>query len=355
MKHREAKEELEMKIVEMEKIGSKISYAAIVIDDDDPTNCLLEYGVSDYGPFIKEDNVDPRQKETYLSDNKVRVMDKDLARQIYNKITTNCCNLLSTNNVMKERVRPIKGAISIADVRSEKKSGTIGCLFRVKEHKDVVFLLSNMHVLSYFEEFGNRKREQVSANHDYVVQPSRSDAADLGYDDDLGELKIGKTVWKLFDGIIDAAVAKLDKKIDSSEGLFNGAYNHRGSYESTIKIGDNTHKYGRTTGFTESKILSTEAAVKVKNFYPSSNHGNEFIVFRDQIMTNDMAEDGDSGSLLVGTDHKYPIGLTFADINFESGKGRTFHNKLSNVFMALENKTKLNSNNEQLTFKSFIV
>ena len=102
--------------------------------------------------------------------------------------------------------------------------------------------------------------------------------------------------------------------------------------------------------------MSIEAAVKVKNFYSSINGGGEFIVFRDQIMTKNMAEDGDSGSLLVGTDHEYPIGLTFADINFVSGgDGRTFHNKLSNVFKALGGEMEPNSNNKQLTFKSFII
>ncbi len=69
-----------------------------------------------------------------------------------------------------------------------------------------------------------------------------------------------------------------------------------------------------TSGYTQGKILSTNAAIRVKNPFNKINKLGDYIVFEDQIMTDNIADPGDSGSVLM-SDYQV-IGLTFADINF---------------------------------------
>lgn len=364
----EAKDRLDQRILDMENGNPFLTYAAIVVDSEDSSNYLLEYGLTTFeGPYITRDKVlDVNQKGTFRIDNKVIISEdgSPINREIYNKTNTPFGNLLAADIKLKEKIRPLKAGTSIADSSSKKKSGTIGALFTVEGDEDHTYLLSNMHVLSYYKEPKNRI--QTSQEHDIIVQPSRSDAADLKMYDE-GD-RIGKTVWKVFDGVIDAAVARIDPDIPVIKGFFNGNHKCQHYFESSLKVGDPVYKYGRTTGYTESKIISLHAAIKVKNLYQDVNNLGEFIVFKDQIMTTNMAENGDSGSLLVSTNNQYPIGLTFSDINFtntignnfmsflkDNNKlGRTFHNKLDNIFTHLMTQRTGQTNNEQLIFKSFI-
>lgn len=374
MTYDEAKKRLTQEIKEMEKEDSPIAYAAVVLDPEDEENYLLEFGLDDKtgGYFDIDKILDSNQKGTYQNDFTIVISNDgtNKNRETYNRTSKSYGNLLSgTRNIReekknKEKIRPLKAGISISDEPSKWKSGTIGAIFSVQEDDTHQYLLSNMHVLSFFNESYNE--QLMSGDHNYIVQPSRADAYSLKYNHE--DNIIGKTVWKKFDGVIDAAVAKINQNVPITPGFFNGGLKAKNNFTTKLRIDQAVHKYGRTTGFTESEIISLDAAIRVKNPYSEINGGRKYIVFKDQIMTNDMAAKGDSGSLLVNSGSQHPIGLTFGDIDFTNPfpntmyqlldnsmpKGRTFHNKLSNVFNSLSQESEGDPNNAQLTFKSFL-
>ena len=69
-------------------------------------------------------------------------------------------------------------------------------------------------------------------------------------------------------------------------------------------VGDTLTKSGRTTGVTEASLRATGASVRVN--YP---HGT--VTLRDQLLTDDLSDGGDSGSPVYTTDGKL-AGLVFA-------------------------------------------
>jgi len=65
-------------------------------------------------------------------------------------------------------------------------------------------------------------------------------------------------------------------------------------------------KSGRTTGLTEGKITTLNTRVEV------GYGGGKIAIFENQIITNDMSNPGDSGSLLVEAETNKAVGLLFA-------------------------------------------
>lgn len=70
------------------------------------------------------------------------------------------------------------------------------------------------------------------------------------------------------------------------------------------EVGLKVRKSGRSTGYTEGTIHTLDATIEV-------GYGNTIAVFEQQILTNDMSDPGDSGSLIVSEDNK-AVGLLFA-------------------------------------------
>lgn len=78
-------------------------------------------------------------------------------------------------------------------------------------------------------------------------------------------------------------------------------------------IGLNVMKSGRTTGFTTGTITSLNTTVSIR-YQAKCNSGKKFVVTAiNQIVTGDMSDGGDSGSLLLSDDGSpNPVGLLYA-------------------------------------------
>ncbi len=101
--------------------------------------------------------------------------------------------------------------------------------------------------------------------------------------------------------LVDAAVAK-----PVNEDVITDDILGIGTVSGTVdaEIGMAVKKSGRTTGFTEGEITVLDAVVEV-------GYGSQTAVFQNQILTGDMSDPGDSGSLIVDTQNR-AVGLLFA-------------------------------------------
>jgi hypothetical protein len=123
------------------------------------------------------------------------------------------------------------------------------------------------------------------------------------------------------ENIVDCAVAKpvsLDvvRKDILEIGQINGIA--EASEKTRIK------KSGRTTGLTQGEVVATNATISVKL------SDNESGVFVDQIVTSNISQGGDSGSLVLDENNN-AVGLLFAG----SDKATIF-NRIQNVFRELK-------------------
>jgi hypothetical protein len=101
--------------------------------------------------------------------------------------------------------------------------------------------------------------------------------------------------------LVDAAVAKpINDEIISDDTMELGVVS--GSVEAAIDM--NVKKSGRTTGFTEGIVHTLDATISV-------GYGTKTAVFENQILTGDMSDPGDSGSLVVDESNR-AVGLLFA-------------------------------------------
>lgn len=100
---------------------------------------------------------------------------------------------------------------------------------------------------------------------------------------------------------VDAAVAK-----PVSDSVIEDAIAKIGAVSGTrdAAIGMKVRKSGRTTGYTEGTINTLDATIEV-------GYGNTTAIFEGQILTGDMSDPGDSGSLIVSEDN-HAVGLLFA-------------------------------------------
>ncbi len=375
MTEKQAEQEYQKKLSQMKTGNSPLTYVAIVKDEKNTSKYKIEYGVSIGSESYSGDYdlLKYYRTDDYINDKDIiKLLNSNLVHYgtdlIKNKTHTanvtrsglgrllgaNSYNESETDQIVcREKVRPIKAGVSIGNSKSPKNSGTLGCFFSVQENNNIYFL-SNKHVLSYYK--GIEKKKNPSKIHN-ITQPSKSDASELGLNP-YSINTIGKTINEGdFNGIIDAEFVLLKPQL-YNKGFYNCTKTLKPQFSNAV-LNNYAYKVGRTTLYTQSKILSVKSAIKVENIFDFENKLGKYLVFEDQIMTEDIASKGDSGSLLVDAHNHNPIGLTFADINFsgfdnirghchipKKVSGRTFHNKLNNVFST--NK-KL-----QLTFKSFL-
>ena len=187
------------------------------------------------------------------------------------------------------RYRPAPGGVSLGHYRIT--AGTLGCLVKDK-NSGKFFILSNNHVLA---NSNNAKKG------DPILQPGPYDGGKkpkdtIGYLENWVEIEFGKEA-----NSVDAALAE-PKNINlvKSEimliGLPQGV--------AKAKLGMPIQKSGRTTGYTIGKIKDISATVKV-------NYDNQVALFRNQILTTNMSQGGDSGSLVLDM-QKRAVGLLFA-------------------------------------------
>lgn len=220
-------------------------------------------------------------------------------------------------NESNELYEELQGGITISSINAGNHGGTLGGIFKMKNDNDN-YLLTNAHVL----KFGD-------CNNKLIVQKDGIPT------NDKGKRCIGEIHWMVDNEEIDAGIVKLFKSQKISKKFTRcGKINF--SNPSVAKINDIVKKCGRTTGFTKGKVRSINATVYYAN-------GNRY--FYNQIMTTCIADEGDSGSILVN-ENDNPIGLVFSKTNNHTA---TFSNHFNKIF-----SQKTNSNIPKITFKQFI-
>ena len=205
------------------------------------------------------------------------------------------------------RYRPALGGVSIGHYNIT--AGTLGCL--VKDKKTAKpFILSNNHVLA---------NSNQAKKGDPILQPGPYDGGKkpkdiIGYLEDWLEIKFGKEA-----NSIDAALARpKSPSFVKPEIILIGA--PRGITKA--KLGMPIQKSGRTTGYTTGKIRDISATVKV-------NYDDEVALFRNQILTTNISQGGDSGSLVLDMKTR-AVGLLFA-----GSEAVTIINPIAKVFKLL--------------------
>ena len=201
--------------------------------------------------------------------------------------------------------RPLIGGISVGHYKIT--AGTLGSLV-YDTLTGVPMILSNCHVLAN----SDTPNEEYAIRGDPIYQPGLYDYG--------GASLIGKLErWiPLEDGItVDAAVAT------TSVGILNVIEDiPKITGIASPEVGMKIKKSGRTTGYTEGRILSTDSIIDV-------GYTDGKVRFIDQFITTNMSAGGDSGSICVTEDGKV-VGLLFA-----GSSSVTVFNNINNVINEL--------------------
>lgn len=216
------------------------------------------------------------------------------------KISGMCTDVVGRTGMIQAleltgRYRPVMGGASCGHIKVT--AGTMGCWFKDKDG-DVVGL-SNNHVLAW--ENLAKDMSQKGGGH-LVVQPGVYDDPNWR-SNKIGQLKAYKRLSKK-GNFEDSAVA-----LPNDLNLVESEIFHIGQpvgWNDAPKIGDVLQKSGRTTGYTQGKIIATDAVVNVQY---SSRLG--VLQFKDQILTSGMSAGGDSGSCILDMSNNV-VGLLFA-------------------------------------------
>ena len=177
-------------------------------------------------------------------------------------------------------------------------SGTLGAL--VADSQNRLYVLSNNHVLGLSD---------AAQAGDDVSQPGLIDngcrpgtlVADFTVAPALGPSNVDAAIAQLRKGAMDQNGFILDIGIPSSN-------------IAAPSVGLDVQKSGRTTGWTAGEIGAINATVKVQ-YQQGCGQGRKFTVrFTNQIVINSatFSAGGDSGSLIVTTSSRQPVGLLFA-------------------------------------------
>ena len=136
----------------------------------------------------------------------------------------------------------------------------------------------------------------------------------------LGSANVDTALSTARAGMVDSSGAILDIGVPSS------------NLRTTNLIGLGVQKSGRTTGRTTGTITATNASVSIQ-YQKGCNSGKRFTVsYVNQIVTGDMSDGGDSGSLTVTNDaSKNPVGLLYA-----GSSTTTIHNPIGAVVSAYQ-------------------
>lgn len=209
------------------------------------------------------------------------------------------------------RVRPAVPGYSIGHYAIT--AGTLGCLVRDVCSPCEVHVLSNNHVLA---------NSNAASLGDPILQPGPFDGG--AHPQDV-VARLSRFVPIHFGSqarynLVDAALAR---PLDPRDAIASVAVLGipKGTVEATL--GMDVAKSGRTTQTSGGKVIDVDATIAV-------NYGVGVAYFRNQILTTDMSEGGDSGSLLMSRSDQRATGLLFAGSSVV-----TVHNHIANVELAL--------------------
>ncbi len=227
-----------------------------------------------------------------LVPNKIDGFDVDLVESGRFKIFQQQSVMLSDAT---SKMRPAMGGISIGHFRIT--AGTLGSrVYDAATKKRMI--LSNNHVLANMAGINNTTRVG-----DAILQPGAYDGGTVPAD-----MIATLTRWINYNvggtNVVDCALATPLNDGDLSDEIL-GIGVPATSINSSISVGDQITKSGRTTGVTTGTVLDTAASIKV--YFTEA----EYLQFDEQIIAENMGSPGDSGSLMMDMSHR-PAGLLFA-------------------------------------------
>lgn len=226
-----------------------------------------------------------------------------------------------------DRWRPAPGGVSVGHYAIT--AGTLGAVVRDASTQEQL-ILSNNHVLA------NSNDASIG---DQIVQPGPVDGGRVPQDviatlerfvpikfqdsnGGNGGCAISKTIVSVLNALarlvgsgtrfgtrpsqtsnlMDAAIAK-----PSYDDVLKEEIYKVGTVQGTIaaEVGMDVKKCGRTTELTTGSITTLDTTIQV------GYGGNRVATFEHQILTSDMSEPGDSGSLIVDNENR-AVGLLFA-------------------------------------------
>ena len=240
-----------------------------------------------------------------------------------------------------DRWRPAPGGVSIGHYKIT--AGTLGVLVRDVE-TDEVLILSNNHVMANSND---------ATQGDPILQPGSYDGGTVA-EDTIANLvrfvpiqfesepppspcpfsKAAAVIANFFAWLVgsrhrllpvviqqanqvDAALAKpTSPDVVSNEILEIGEVTE----DTEAELGIEVKKSGRTTGLTTGTVQLLDASVQV------GYGGGKNALFTNQILTTNMSQGGDSGSLLVDGEGNKAVGLLFAGSDTV-----TIHNPIGSV------------------------
>ena len=214
------------------------------------------------------------------------------------------------------RVRPIQPGYSVGSLLVT--AGTIGAFF--KDGDGAIVGLSCNHVVAGVNQ---------DKPGDVIVQPGLYDQSSWS-GNVVGNLKhfrplVGAGQWSFNaadwtgiygynvddSGIFTVANPTSAGYVTAIPGLGEVA-----GFNDIVTVGQTLQKVGRTTGLSSAAVIATGATVTV------NYGGNLNYQFRDQIITNNMSQGGDSGSIVLDQSMNI-VGLLFAGSNTI-----TIHNRI---------------------------
>ena len=218
--------------------------------------------------------------------------------------------------------RPAPGGVSIGHYLVT--AGTAGATV-IDNETGLLVTLSNNHVLA------NSNEAEVG---DPVYQPGTYDGGNPSYDMEStlrwipigftsSACPIGQAIIALYNGFAKIFGRRTRLQVESSQSVVNTVdcalglpHNQEDLRLDILVIGQpkaqtveavagmKVRKFGRTTEYTEDKVIGVDATVQV-------GYGKGTAVFQHQIIAGPMSAGGDSGSLVLDMEN-HPVGLLFA-------------------------------------------
>lgn len=244
---------------------------------------------------------------------KEMLAEDDMVPKTYEKVKTDVMEVGHIEALsFRSRIRPAKPGYSIGHYKIT--AGTFGCLVREVCPPCRIQILSNNHVLA---------NSNAASIGDPVLQPGPYDGGT--YRADM-IARLSKFVPILFGSplrynLVDAALALPVDQRNVIASIVNLGI-PKGTVEATLRM--DVVKSGRTTQTTAGRVAGIDVTVAVG--YGAS--GTAY--YRNQILTTNMSQGGDSGSLLLSRAERKATGLLFA-----GSSSVTIHNNIANVLMAL--------------------
>jgi hypothetical protein len=224
---------------------------------------------------------------------------------------------------------PVQAGSSIGHPNGE--TGTFGSLVVLADKK--VCILSNNHVLAAL----NAGPQQVNTLHPGLADATANNSSNtlvIGQLARFVPLNLSETPTAGVHNTVDAAVTWTSRKLASTV--------HRSFTMATswlpYSLGMSVMKDGRTTGYTEGKIVGVSADIPVAYEGPNGKwlygwFSNQLVI---QGFNQVFSDAGDSGALVLQETTHQPVGLLFSGSqDRQTGESYSFANPIESVITAL--------------------